>query len=87
MKFKSLIVLTGLALPFAAVNAAETMPKDTMMLSEIISDLESQGYENITEVSMDDGVWEVEVRKDSKEYELKVSPTDGKVLSEKEDRW
>jgi len=87
MKLTLPITLLGLAIPFAAVNANQSMPKDAMKLSEIVSDLESKGYDKITEISMDDGVWEVEVNKDEKQYELKVSPTDGKVLSEEEDRW
>lgn len=87
MKLKSLVVLAGLAVPFAGVHAAESMPEDAMKLSEIVSELESKGYDKITEVSMDDGVWEVDVKKNDKKYELKVSPTDGKVLSEEEDRW
>ncbi|MEC8011545.1 MAG: PepSY domain-containing protein [Pseudomonadota bacterium] len=86
MNIKSLIVVAGLAIPFAA-NAAETLPKDAMTISEVASKLEAQGYQNITEISWDDGVWEAEAVKGDTEYEIKLSATDGKILHEKEDKW
>ena len=81
-----MIAIAGLAVPFAA-TAADTLPKDAMSISEVASKLESHGYQNITEISWDDGVWEAEAVKGDKEYEIKLSATDGKIIHEEEDKW
>jgi len=52
---------------------------------EIVQRLEKDGYGPFTELSMDNGNWEVEVRKQGMSVELTVDPVSGKVLSEHRD--
>ena len=59
----------------------ERPPADAVPLSEVVKSLEEKGYSPVTEVSMDNGVWEVEAYKDGQERELKVNPKDGQVLA------
>ena len=47
--------------------------------------LEKAGYGPIVDVSLDDGVWEVEAYKDDASLELAIDPKTGKVLSEHRD--
>ena len=44
--------------------AVEMPPTDAKPLSQIIKQLEDQGYSPIVDVSMDDNVWEIEAYKD-----------------------
>ena len=54
-------------------------------LVEVVARLESDGYGPFTEVSMDDGLWEVEARKQQESVEVKVDPSTGKIVSEHRD--
>ncbi|WP_062268979.1 PepSY domain-containing protein [Endozoicomonas arenosclerae] len=54
-------------------------------LSQIIKMLEDQGYRPIVDISMDDGLWEVEAYKGDEKRELKVNPDTGEVVSDRPD--
>jgi hypothetical protein len=86
---KKMMLSTAVAaiLVFGAsqVMAGEKPPADAAPLSEIVKSLEKKGYSPITEVSMDNGVWEVETYKDGQERELKVNPKDGQIISDRLD--
>lgn len=73
------------ALGISQVFAGERPPADSKPLVEIIQTLETQGYAPITEISMDDGVWEVEAYKNNEERELRVNPLTGEILSDRKD--
>ncbi len=69
------IILTATvssALGISQAFAGERPPADAKPLVEIIKELEARGYAPITEISMDDGVWEVEAYKQNEERELRV---------------
>ena len=81
MMFVALVLM--LVLGANQAMAGDRPPADAVPLSEVIKSLEEKGYSPVTEVSMDDGVWEVEAYKDGQERELKVNPKDGQVLSDR----
>lgn len=56
-----------------------------LSLIEIVQALEQDGYGPFTELSLDDGNWEVEARKQGESVEVAVDPISGKVLSEHRD--
>ncbi len=78
-------VAIALLLSATQIIAGEKPPVDAAPLSEIIKSLEVKGYSPISEVSVDDGVWEVEVYKDGQERELKVNPVSGQIISDRLD--
>lgn len=87
-KLISGIVLTAVvssSLSASQVFAGERPPEGSKPLVEIIQALEAQGYQPITEISMDDGVWEVEAYKNNEERELRVNPMTGEILSDRRD--
>ncbi len=67
------------------VQAKERLPDGAKTLVEIIKIIEANGYKNITEISLDNGVWEVEVYKDNQERELKINPMTGEIISDRQD--
>ena len=75
----TLLLVPGLVL------AGEKPPENAVPLSEIVKSLETSGYSPITEVSIDDGIWEVEAYKDGEERDLKVDPVNGEVISDRPD--
>ncbi len=64
---------------------AQTTNSKTLSLIEIVQQLEKDGYGPFSELSRDDGNWEIEVRKQNESVELTVDPISGKVLSEHRD--
>lgn len=76
-----------LAMPFGASMALadEAPPADAMPLSEVIKSVEDEGYERISDVSFDDGKWEVDAYKGEQKRDLEVDPHSGDILSDKED--
>lgn len=74
-------------LAFASIQtmAAERPPVNAKPLSDIIKRLENQGYAPVIEVSLDDGVWEVEAYKDNVLRELLVHPATGEIHSDRID--
>lgn len=77
-------IITSL-LGFTQVSASERPPANAKPLVEIIETLEAQGYDPITEISLDDGIWEVEAYRNNQERELKVHPVTGEILSDRLD--
>ena len=65
--------------------AGEKPPENSVPLSQIVRAIEDKGYSPITEISLDDGVWEAEAYKGSEKRELKVSPADGAIISDRPD--
>ncbi len=53
-------------------------------LSEVLAGLDS-AYTSITEVSLDDGVWEIEALQDGRPIELHLDPQSGRVISRRDD--
>ena len=80
-----LIVVVALLLSATLVLAGEKPPVGAVPLSEIAKSLEGKGYSPITEISIDDGVWEVEAYKEGQERELKVNPVNGDIISDRLD--
>jgi uncharacterized membrane protein YkoI len=52
---------------------------------DVVKSLEEADYAPITEISLDDGVWEVEAYKEDIAYELSIDPETGEVISEHRD--
>lgn len=69
----------------SAVGVPAASTGDLLPMVKIVQRLEKDGYGPFTELSMDDGNWEVEVRKQDASLELTVDPVSGKVLSEHRD--
>lgn len=79
----TILLAIGIA---SAGSAVEPPPQaGAKSLVEIVKGLEQEGYGPFTELSMDDGAWEVEVRRQEMPLELTVDPVTGKVLSEHRD--
>jgi uncharacterized membrane protein YkoI len=74
------ICLTSASKGQAPVNAPAAKP-----LLEIVEQLEQEGYGPFSEISKDDGYWEIEVSRDGVAYELTVSPETGKVVAQHRD--
>lgn len=77
-------MLASLFVPAVAL-AVEDKPAASKTLLEIVTKLETDGYGPITDVSRDDGNWEVETYKDGTAYELLVDPATGKIITEHRD--
>ncbi|QDT02402.1 hypothetical protein K227x_07780 [Rubripirellula lacrimiformis] len=52
---------------------------------QIVQQLETNGYGPFSELSMDDGNWEIEVYKDGQKRELHVDPRTAKVIADRMD--
>ncbi|MCT7941557.1 PepSY domain-containing protein [Shewanella holmiensis] len=76
------ILSVGLLTLSGNAFAGEKPPVNAIALSEIVKIIEDQGYTPITEISIDNGVWEAEVYKGVEKRELKVSPIDGNIISD-----
>jgi uncharacterized membrane protein YkoI len=87
MKTLQLYSLVAAALiPVGIMSAVgQTANTKSLTMIEIVQQLEKDGYGPFSELSMDDGNWEVEVRKQGESVELTVDPINGKVLSEHRD--
>ena len=86
--FKSFVVASAAAAtPVAAITVApgDAPVKGPLPMTAVVERLEKDGYSPFTELSMDDGAWEVEVYKDDVPYELTVDPGSGEILSEHRD--
>lgn len=70
-----------------ALGAAQARDKDEIPpatakpLSEIVESLEAEGHTTITDIDFDDWLWVVRVYKAGLEFELRVDPVTGEVLS------
>ncbi|MFG0265247.1 MAG: PepSY domain-containing protein [Rhodopirellula sp. JB055] len=79
----STILPLGLTGP--QIVSGQTAGGTRLSLVKMVQSLEQDGYGPFTEVSMDDGNWEVETQKGNESVELMVDPSSGKVLSEHHD--
>lgn len=86
MKFGSLaFIAIAVSLSMSPAIASEKPPENSIPLSDVVKSLEAKGYSPITEISMDDGVWEVEAYKEGQERELKVNPANAEIISDRAD--
>ncbi|WP_417735371.1 PepSY domain-containing protein [Rosistilla oblonga] len=86
MKALILFAIPGiLALIPIQFTDAQSNGGSRMPLIEIVRHLEADGYKPFSEISMDDGKWEVEVRQNDVAYELTVDSFTGKILSQHRD--
>lgn len=71
----------------AATQDRATAARDSQQKSllDVVKSLEEADYAPITEISFDDGVWEVEAYKADVPYELSIDPENGEVISEHRD--
>ncbi len=58
----------------------ERVPKGAIPLADLVKSLNKSGYIHITEISLDGGIWEVDVYVDNGKKELFVDVKNGKVL-------
>lgn len=86
MNYKA-VSLTTVALLASATTAFadERPPTDALQLSEVVKVIEVQGYSPITEISIDNGIWEIETFKDGIERDLMVNPRNGEIISDRLD--
>ena len=71
-----------LALGVAHARGKDEIPPATAKpLSEIVKSLEAEGHTVITDIDFDDWVWVVRSYKAGLEFELRVDPVTGEVLS------
>lgn len=85
MKVWSFAAVAALAAAPMSVVLADRPTPDSKPIVEVVEQLEKQGYGPFSEISFDDGYWEVEVYKDGAAYELAVDGRSGKILSEYRD--
>ncbi len=86
MNYKTaLLVVVTLLLGISLAGAGEMPPANSMKLSDVVKLLEAKGYSPITEISIDNGVWEVEAYKNGREHELKINPVNGEIISDRLD--
>ena len=78
------LFFAGFTLVAANLASAERPPETAKPLSEVAKAIEAKGYV-LSEVSMDDGVWEVEAYKGREERELKVHAETLEILSDRPD--
>lgn len=72
------------AVPLFAVADDQPGASDKPML-EIVTTLEKAGYGPFTDVSFDDGQWEVEAYQGQVHYELEIDAASGKIVSQERD--
>ncbi len=60
-------------------------PTDSMPLAKIVAALEKAGYQQLSELSFERKIWEIEAMRDNQKRELRVDPRDGRVLSDRVD--
>jgi hypothetical protein len=66
-----------------AATSAVAADTPAQVAENITRNLTSSGYGNVHDVEWDDGVWEADATSPSgQEVDLKISPDDGRILSE-----
>ena len=75
----SFVGLTCIACGLAAADAPP--PPGSVPLSTILQTIELGGYRAVTEVSFDDGEWEVEAMKEISPVGLRIVPSTGEIRS------
>ncbi|MBA4019482.1 MAG: hypothetical protein C0483_20140 [Pirellula sp.] len=71
------VLMTGAAV---VMGAAAPGGSNAAKLSAILDEVAKQGYTDITDASLDGGVWEIDARQGDHPVELHVDPASGKVL-------
>ncbi len=86
MKTLLFYVIPGMlaVVPFN-LTIAQSPATNDLPLIQIVEQLEAAGYQPFSEISMDDGNWEIEVRQNEVAYELTVDRITGKILSQHRD--
>ena len=75
-----------LAAAMASVGLGANLPVNgAKPLSEVLVTLDKGGLRSVTEVSFDDGVWEVEGIRDGRPVELHIDPLTCKIINERAD--
>jgi hypothetical protein len=77
-------VSISILLAFGAAHARdkdEIPPATAKPLSEIVESLEAESHTVITNIDFDDWLWVVRVYKAGLEFELRVDPVTGEILS------
>jgi uncharacterized membrane protein YkoI len=82
---RPLFLAAALAAAPLALVYGDQPPANGKPLAEIVETLEKQGYGPFSEISFDDGYWEIEVYKQNEPYELAVDPSTGKIAAEHRD--
>jgi hypothetical protein len=79
---KSTLTFVGLTALWCAVAAADTPPPASRVpLATILQNVERHGYQAVTEISFDDGEWEVEAMEGTKPVGLRIVPATGEIRS------
>lgn len=83
---KPIILFSGLlAAPFAMAEATKAEETSTVKLSTILQQLSDQGYKNIHDAEIDDGVLTVEgSNEQGVKFEIHLDPATGKILKKQE---
>lgn len=75
-----------LAAAMASVGLGVDVPASgAKPLSEILGTLDKGGLRSVTEVSFDNGVWEVEGIRDGRPVELHIDPLTSQIINERAD--
>lgn len=74
------MLLALVAAPLVA--SGDTPPNSSKSLSSILEGVLDSGYTDVTEISFDDGRWEIECLKGRKSVGLAVNPQSGKIVTE-----
>ena len=82
---KAWLELGTLAAMAGVAVGAELAPPGGRPLSEVLKAAEDRGVSQITEATLDDGVWEIEARRDQQPVELKLHPVTLAVIEEHPD--
>ena len=85
MKLTISAVLVALVAVSSAAALAQSAKPTGKTLLEIVAKLEQDGYDPITDVSLDRGQWEIEAHKFGTPLELRVDPASGAIVSEHQD--
>ncbi len=85
MKFATATTLFTFAFVAAIALAQDPKPAQSKSLLDIVLKVEKEGYAPITDVSRDDGNWEVEAYKGDTAYELTISAATGEIITEHRD--
>lgn len=79
------VTLLPVAFTAAGLSSGQAADGKPLSIIEVAERLENAGYGPFTELSMDDGLWEVEARKQNESLEVKVDPLTGNIVSEYRD--
>lgn len=79
---KSTLTFIGLTCAVCGLAAADTPPPAlSVPLTTILQTIERQGYQAVTEISFDDGEWEVEALEEKRPVGLRIVPATGEIRS------